>query len=387
MGIIDALTGSIDGALADSWLEAITSKEYIDGQLVAIGYAMHSSRGCNTNGNPDVITDGSKIFVGYRETALVIENGELTNVFSEAGNHTFHSDLSKGFFSGKTFAEGVKIITEDSKERFTYGGDKALVQKVYYINQREILGNVFVTPNPIPVRITIPDINYDVDCSCQLQGMYSFTIKDAVAFYKNFVGNTPTSYFKDGIVSLINSILLTAIQPAIARLFSEGTRPAGMVEYVEALAKTICEETTKRLGPERGLELVNCGISSFSLTGSDLHYLQTFERDKVLKDPTMAAAHLVGATADAMQTIAYSVATDPTKGYGIIGAALLQDREAKGIKQEPKTYKRYWRCECGHTTTGKFCNLCGHPEIFECKQCGAIVTGKFCTSCGAKLEK
>ena len=381
--LVNAAFDSIDQALADSWLEAIGCHEFMPGELVAIGHRIKTKRS-NNNGSPDVITDGSYIFVGPNMSVLMVENGEITQVFSEAGQNVFHSKLSKGFFTAGGIGEGVRTLSKDAGERFTFGGVKAVVQKAYYVNQREIMGNEFAS-DKIPVRIHIPDINYDVDCNCQLQGMYSFRVGDPVAFYKNFVGNAGGSFFVNNIASLINSFILTGVQPAIARLFAAGTRPSGMVEYVELLAKAICEETTKALGPERGIEIASCAISSFVLEGADMHYLTQFERNAALKDPTMAAAHLTSATADAVQRIAYQASTEgaPT-GYALIGAQLLKQREAMGIK--PEVRKHYWRCNCGKYVSGKFCGYCGQKELFECKECGAVDTGKFCPHCGTKLH-
>lgn len=384
MGIINALTGSLEGALADSWLETITCREYSSGQLVSIGYALHSARSSNTSGNPEVITDGSKIFVSYSETVLTVENGTITNIYTTPGEHKFHSELSKGFFSGKSITEGLHNVNEDTKERFTFGGDKSVVQRVYYINQREVPGNHFATPAAIPIRITVPDINFDVDCTCTLAGKYSFKIVDAVAFYKNFVGNIAKSFYADSIIPLINSFILTSIQPVMSRLFKEGTRPSAMLEYVDALAAAICEETTKKLGPERGLEIISCGIESFTLEGQDLYLLQQFERDKVLKNPTMAAAHLVGATADAMQTIAFNA--NAGKGYDRIGVALRQKRLEEGYVEPPKK-PRAWKCKCGKWASGKFCTECGQKELFVCDECGAEGSGKFCALCGKPIKR
>ena len=181
MGIIDAIRGAYEGAFADSWLEVITIDEYRQGQLVAIGHPLRSKRSSNTSGTKDVITDGSKVFLAYSETALTVENGEITNIYDTPGEHKFHSELTKGFFSGGSITEGLKNINEDAKDRVTFGGDKAVVQKVYYINQREQMGNKFASSQGIPVRIHVPDLNYDVDCTCTLSGAYSFKIVDAIA--------------------------------------------------------------------------------------------------------------------------------------------------------------------------------------------------------------
>lgn len=382
MGILDAIWGSIDGALADSWLEVITCNEYRQGQLMAEGFVLRGTRSSNTKATPGVYTDGSKVFVGYKETALFIENGKIISVFDTPGSHEIHSELTKGFFSGKSVKEGLKNINEDAKERFTYGGDKAVSHRVLYINQREIMGNEYELEG-LPVRITVPGIDCDVDCSVNLAGMYSFRIKDAVAYYKNF--NYATS---DPIAGLIDSILLTTLQPAIAKLFAKGVRPSGMVEYVEQLSTAICEEITEKLGPERGIELVSCGIASFVMKGKDLHMIQELERDKVLTDPAMAGAHLVGAMADAMQSIAYYAnGAGGLWGYTRIGAELLKQREEQGIKKPEPEKARLWKCHCGEWVRGKFCTHCGQKELFECRQCGAEVTGNFCTSCGAKINR
>lgn len=386
MGIVDAIRGAIDGALADSWLEAITIDEYIPGQLVAIGHPIHSSRGVNTKGTPGVITDGSRVFLAYSETAIAVENGEILHVYTEPGMHIFHSERSKGFFSGNGIKEGIKNINEDAKERFTFGGDKALVQKIYYINQRENSGNSFALEG-IPVRISSGDGVFDVDCSCNIKGAYSFKIADALAFYKNFVGNAAKSYFSDSIVGLINTYIANCLQTAISKLFSEGIRPAAMIEYAEVLAKTICEEVTQKLGPERGLAILSCGIETFTLSGKDLHLLQEIQRDEVLTDPTMAAAHLTGATADAMQTIAFNAADfRGPSGYDLIGLALMEKRKAEGIETPKRKTGRIWRCVCGKLMDGKFCTRCGHEMVYECKECGGVGTGKFCPMCGTPFK-
>jgi membrane protease subunit (stomatin/prohibitin family) len=47
-----------------------------------------------------------------------------------------------------------------------------------------------------------------------------------------------------------------------------------------------------------------------------------------------------------------------------------------------------WKCECGATNTGKFCQNCGKPQPapapadgWTC-ECGNVNQGKFCANCG-----
>ncbi len=47
-----------------------------------------------------------------------------------------------------------------------------------------------------------------------------------------------------------------------------------------------------------------------------------------------------------------------------------------------------WKCACGATATGKFCQECGSPRPepavgWKCS-CGAVNQGRFCSECGKR---
>ena len=124
--------------------------------------------------------------------------------------------------------------------------------------------------------------------------------------------------------------------------------------------------------------------------------MKELQRNAVFRNANMAAAHLVGAQAQAMQDAAKNangaftgfMGMNMAQGSGANAAQLFQ----MGAQQQPAAPQQApagsCTCACGATATGKFCPECGakKPEptaVWTCT-CGATVTGKFCPECGAK---
>ena len=111
-------------------------------------------------------------------------------------------------------------------------------------------------------------------------------------------------------------------------------------------------------------------------------------------DPTRAAAHLAGATGDAMKTAAANPngAMGAFMGMGMAGNMTGGQMNAlyqQGAQmQQSAPAAQGWACSCGQTgNTGDFCANCGKPApaptgSWTCR-CGAVNTGKFCSECGA----
>ncbi|MBO5220719.1 MAG: SPFH domain-containing protein, partial [Clostridia bacterium] len=133
-----------------------------------------------------------------------------------------------------------------------------------------------------------------------------------------------------------------------------------------------------------------------TLPEEDAEMIKQAQRTAIMKDPTMAAATLVGAQADAMKAAASNEggAMNGFIGMGMAmnqGGMNAQNLYAMGQQQQPqpKTNNTVngWQCACGTVAAGKFCPECGakKPEIetWTCA-CGSVNTGKFCPECGAK---
>jgi membrane protease subunit (stomatin/prohibitin family) len=118
------------------------------------------------------------------------------------------------------------------------------------------------------------------------------------------------------------------------------------------------------------------------------------------RDPTMAAASLVGAQADAMRTAAGNTAGAMTGFMGMgmagqaggmnpqalfqMGAAQAQAAPAPAAPAAPAAAG--WACSCGHSkNTGRFCAECGAPAPaagWACSCGHSGNTGRFCAECG-----
>jgi len=127
--------------------------------------------------------------------------------------------------------------------------------------------------------------------------------------------------------------------------------------------------------------------------------IKQLQRNAVMRDPGMAAAHLTGAQAEAM------IAASKNEGGAMAGfMGMNMAAQAGGVnagqlyqmneqnkqvaqQQQTATNSGTWKCACGNENTGKFCSNCGTPKPAEegwtCT-CGAVNKGKFCGECGAK---
>lgn len=143
----------------------------------------------------------------------------------------------------------------------------------------------------------------------------------------------------------------------------------------------------------RGISVASFGVSSLTADEEAEEAIRELQRNAVFKNPAMAAAHLVGAQAEAMKTAA---ANEGGMGamMGFMGANMAQN--AGGVnaqalyrmaqQQAPADASADgWTCECGARNAGKFCAECGKPRPaaggWTCA-CGAENSGKFCTECG-----
>ena len=396
MGLIKAAMGSVGGVLADQWKEFFYCEAMPKELLVTKGVKRTSGRSSNTKGSDNIISNGSGIAVADGQCMLIVEQGKIVEVCAEPGQFTYDSSTEPSIFSGslgKSILETFKTIGK----RFTYGGDTGKDQRVYYINTKELLDNKFGTPNPIPFRVVDSKIGLDVDVSVRCSGVYSYKIADPLLFYTNVCGNVEGDYTRDQLDSQLKTEFISALQPAFGRLSELELRPNQIVAHNTDLENAMNATLSQKWGALRGLKVVSIALGSVTLPEEDAQMIKEAQRTAILRDPTMAAATLVGAQSDAMKTAAGNSAGAMT-GFLGMGMAMnagggmnAQNLYAMGQKPQPQPPQQdSWKCSCGNTATGKFCPNCGakKPEAkadgeWVCT-CGTKNTGKFCTGCGAK---
>lgn len=391
MGLIKAGRTALKSTLADQWKEFYYCDSLDKDTLVARGRKRVSGKSSNTSGSDNVITNGSGIAVADGQCMIIVEQGRVVEVCAEPGQFTYDSSSEPSVFSGNlgdSIAETFKTLAR----RFAHGGDTAKDQRVYYFNTKEIMDNKFGTANPVPFRVVDTKIGLDIDVSLRCNGVYSYKISDPLLFYANVCGNVSRDYTRDQLDSQLKTEFISALQPSLAKLSAMELRPNQIIAHNTELENALNDTLSKKWKELRGIEVVTVSLGSVTLPEVDQQLIKSAQHSGMLKDPTMAAATLVEAQAEAMKAAAGNKGGAMTGFMGMgmamnAGGVNPQNLYAMG-QNTPKNEAANadsWKCSCGATVSGKFCPECGtkRPEGWVCS-CGTLNKGRFCSECGAK---
>ena len=399
MGLIKAALGSVGSVLADQWKEYFYCDSMAANVLVTKGKKRTSSRNSNTKGSDNIISNGSVVAVNEGQCMMIVEQGKIVEFAAEAGEYTWNSSSEPTIFQGGL--EGLEGSWETLKRRFAFGGDTAKDQRVYFFNLKELVGNKYGTPAPIPFRVVDNNIGLDMDVSIRCNGEYSYKIADPMLFYKNVCGNVSQDYTRDQLDSQLKSEFLTALQPAFARISAQGIRYSALPGHTMELAQAMNEVLSSKWGATRGLAIVAVGVNSVTASAEDEATIKELQKSAVFRNTNMAAAHMVQAQAEAMKTAAgnkngammgFMGMNMAQSAGGFNAASLFQMGQqqpaapAPAAPAAPAAGANTWKCSCGAVNTGKFCVECGasKPADGWVCSCGAVNKGKFCSECGAK---
>lgn len=375
MGLIKAGIGALGGTLADQWKEFFYCESMPKEVLVTKGQKQISGRSSNTKGNDNIISNGSGIAVADGQCMIIVEQGKIVEVCAEPGEFTYDTSTEPSIFAGN-LGESIKQTFMTIGKRFTYGGDTGKDQRVYYFNTKELIDNKFGTPNPIPFRVVDSKIGLDLDVSVRCSGVYSYKIADPLLFYANVCGNVEQEYCREELDSQLKTEFVSALQPAFGRLSDLELRPNQIVTHNTELENAMNTALSEKWGKLRGLKVVSIALGSVTLPEEDAEMIKQAQRTAIMRDPTMAAATLVGAQADAMKAAASNEAGAMTgfMGMGMAmntgGAMNAQNLFAMGQQAQQQPFQQQqpvqpqqaaggWRCTCGAVNNGNFCQNCG----------------------------
>lgn len=403
MGLIKSGLGAAGGVLADQWKEYFYCEAIPADVLAVKGTKKVSGRSSNHKGDDNIITNGSVIAVADGQCMLIVEQGKVVDVCAESGEYTYDTSTEPSIFSGD-LGESIGQVFQNIGKRFTFGGEAPKDQRVYYFNTKEIVGNKYGTPSPVPFRVVDQRAGIDIDIAIRCFGEYSFHIMNPLLFYANVCGNVNDMYNRDEIVGQMKTELLTALQPAFAKISEMGIRYSSLPGHTLELAEALNEQLSSKWRDLRGVEIVSFGVSSVKANEEDEKMIKELQRNVAFMDPTRAAAHLVGSQASAMQAAAGNPNAGPAMAFmgmgmaGQMGGMNAQNLYQMGQVQQavpsptptpvPAEVNDGWTCTCGQVgITGKFCPECGKPKPaadgWTCS-CGTVNKGKFCSECGAK---
>lgn len=394
MGILKVGIGAAQGVLADTWREYFYCPSMAADVLVQKGEQRQSKRGFNTKKSENIISNGSIIAVNEGQCMMIVEQGEIVEVCAEAGEFVYDSSTEPSIFYGDLKETILESFRQFGK-RVGFGGDTGGDQRVYFFNTKEILGNKYGTANPVPFRVVDANIGLDIDISVRCHGEYAYRMTDPVLFYKNICGNVADTYTRDQIDSQLKSEMLTALQPAFGKISAMGIRYSALPGHAMELSQALNEVLAEKWGGRYGIEITSIGVSSVKASEEDEAMIKELQRNAAFRDPSMAAAHLVNAQAEAMQAAAANKNAGPMMAFagmnmatqaGGLNAGQLYQMAAQQPKAAQPQAVHGWNCSCGKTgNTGKFCTECGAEkpaENFWVCQCGSKNQGRFCPQCG-----
>ncbi len=400
MGLIKAAVNAVKGTLADQWKEYFYCEALPADVLVRKG---QKKTGNSEKAGDNVITQGSGIAVADGQCMIIVEQGKILDVCAEPGEYTFNISGEPTIFSGE-LGESVKETFSSLVSRIAHGGNVSTDTRVYYFNTKEIMGNKYGTPTPVPFRVVDKNIGLDIDVSIRCNGEYSYKITDPLLFYTNVCGNVSYEYRRSEIDSMLKAELITALQPAFGKISEMGIRYSSLPAHTMEIADALNEILSKKWSELRGIKISSFGINPVSISPEDEQMIKDLQRTAVMRDPGMAAASLVGAQGEAMKAAASNSAGAMTGFVGmgmaqqagglnaqaLFGMAAQNSQNAQNAQNDQSAASQnaapeQWKCSCGTLNTTKFCSECGKPRPsangWTCS-CGAVNKGKFCSECG-----
>lgn len=394
MGLISAALSAGGSVLSDQW------RDYFYCESLTSDVLLTKAKKKQGKGNDNIISNGSIVAVNEGQCMILVDQGQITEICAEAGEFVYDTSTEPSIFYGD-LGENIVNTFKEFYKRMSFGGGTAKDQRVYYVNTKEIMGNKYGTVNPVPFRVVDTNVGLDMDIDLRCHGEYSYRIVDPILFYKNIVGNVSGDFTRDKIDSQLKSELLTALQPAFARISDMGIRYSSLPGHTTEIADALNDVLSKKWTGTYGIKISTFGISSINASEEDARKIKELQSAGALKNPTMAAATLVGAQAQAMQDAAKNTAAGPMMAFAGMnmaqqaGGMNAQQLFAMGAQQPqpapapapqmtaPSTPP--WTCSCGNVNTGNFCPNCGsqRPAAGWTCSCGNVNTGNFCTNCGS----
>ena len=367
MGLIKAAAGAIGSTLHDQWKEAIRCEDMEDNVLMV-----------KKTTPTGVITNKSTIIVAPGQCAIIYDNGRVIDATAEEGLYTFDESSTPSFFAGQFGA-----VFKEMWERFTYNGASAKQQAVFFFNIKEIMGNKFGTPAPVPFQDwshPIPNqmtgnltpMSLNVKCF----GTYTFKIINPADFMNEIAG-TADIYKKENLIEQIRSEVIATFQNVLNELGDSEHKvpvlelPSQTDEIKEMMDEKVFDEPIRK----RGIEIVVFAVESVTLTQESEQKINNYE---LSSNTHMQQGTLVGSYAEAVKNAANNEggAANGFLGIGMMNMATggVLGGAAQGVWQNPQN------AQVQQPIQGQQNN--SQQEDKEDKE-----SKKFCPNCGKKVEK
>ena len=407
MGLIKAAMSAIGSTIGDQFLDGIKCDD--------MGNDILMKKITLKNGT---IAHGSKFIVSPGQVAVIFDNGAVLDAAAEPGIYTFDSESTPSFFGGDFGA-----VFKEMWSRFKFGGAIAKEQAVFYFNVKEIIGNKFGTPNPVPYKDwghpllnarlgEYTPMRLDIKCF----GTYTFKITNPALFMEKISGIAEV-YKKDNLIEQMRSEVVGAFSNILNSLAEEEHKieALSLPNKTDEIRNIMNESVFDQSIRDRGISLIVFNVESVTLTDESKKKIDEYE---LAGDQYSQQGVLTSAYANAVQDAAKNSAGSLNGFMGIgmmnmnsgnlfggVTSNIANNVEYKNpneVKQQIETQDveqnssneensaTSWKCICGAENKGKFCSECGNKKTEGniCPNCKSKVKpeAKFCEECGQKLS-
>lgn len=428
MGLIKAAVQAIGSTFGDQFLSTISCED--------MGNDILMVKKEDKNGT---IAKGSRIIVAPSQVAVIYDSGKILDATAEPGAYTFDASSTPSFFAGQ-----FGPVFKEMWERFKFGGGIAKEQAVFFINTKEIVGNKFGTPNPIPYRdwghalLNARNGGYTpmrLDIKCY--GTYTFRISNPATFMSNMAGVAEV-YKKDLLVEQMRSEVIASFTNVLNSLSEDEHKIEALAlpNKTDEIKNIMSQENFDGAINNRGVSIVSFAVESVTLTEESKDKIDKYE---LAGDQFQQQGVLTEAYANAIQDAAknangsmhgfvgmgmmnmntgnpFGAVTSSVAGAAQYGAPNTQayneavkpvnkqapananganvpptQETANGATQTPNESTNVGATLENTATTGEASNTTSaenastSEETWVCK-CGQANNGKFCVSCGTPKE-
>lgn len=371
MGLIRALVSATSQSLGDQFKEYVTCPEIANDVIIQRGEVHHGSG--NPGAQEGIISNGSTIAVPEGMAMMIIDNGKIAEFSAEPGTYTWDTSSEPSIFTGG-LGQGILNTFKTIGKRFTYGGQPAKDQRVYFINIKNIPGNTFGSQQPE----TIFDPVYG-SVEITYNGEYAIKVDDPIILVNNVIGANPkdTLTFDDIFVvdglNQLKSKFGQKVSEAISDIMTEQNISFNRIqgkksEVTDKMNEILNDDWKEKYGiivSDVSLRINASEEAKEIIREMDRKVAETTRLGEVYSNNmtgTMAAA-----TGEAMK----GAATNPNGGMmGFMGMNMAQN--------------------AGANMMGAVANIENNQAAQNakvCPKCGAQVTTKFCPQCGAQVEE
>ena len=394
MGLITALISSTSSALGDQFKEFVNLPQVGTDVLIVRGSVKHGEG--NKNFSENVISNGSKIVIPQGWAMMLVDNGKV-EFSSEPGEYTYDNSSEPSIFYGG-LGKGILNTFKTIGSRFTFGGQTAKDQRVYYINLLNVTGNKFGSSSPKDVY----DETYQMSIKMTFYGSFAYKVDDPIALVNTVIGANPKDEvtFNEVFGTQFKGEFNEQMHKALTNIMAEKKiRFSQIGIYGSEISDQMNAILSEKWGSKYGVIITDVSMENIGTTDEYTQIIKDIEA-KVNETRMMGQAYsnnmagaMAAATAEAMKNAS---ANENGAMMGFAGLNMAQNAGASVMNSVAgMTAQQAPQSQVSETPSANS-EAVAQPSTTDstasaipnfCPNCGSKTNGaNFCGNCGTKLN-